>query len=216
MHSNSVQSNIHSFLVICLFLGFSGPVTGQMQSNEPITLGKPFFKSLVVPGWGERSLGYTERANKFVALEASIWVGYGLMHVLHDRTHDEMVQMAVNKASVNPSGKSDSYYDDVGNYRDLSSYNEQMLRDRNPFLTYPENQGYEWSWPSETDRQGFKDVKFKRNLYSHFAGYLLGGITLNHLVSAIDAIWLQKNDMSLQAVPMLNGEVQGMLFTLNF
>ncbi|MCF7796672.1 MAG: hypothetical protein K9N11_06050 [Lentisphaeria bacterium] len=188
----------------------------QPQVNEPMTLGKPFLKSLIVPGWGERSLGFSERGNKFIAVEAALWLGYGLMNVMQDRTHDELIQMAVREAAVNPTNKSDNYYDDVGNYMDLPSYNDQMLRDRNPFLTYPENQGYEWFWTSEADRKKFKDIKFTRNLYSHFALYMLGGITVNHLTSAIDAIWLQRNEMTLQASPILDSEVQGMVFTLNF
>lgn len=216
MHFKPNKHRLHSLLAVMLLTGFSGIGQAQVQPNEPITLGVPFFKSLLIPGWGERSLGYTERANKFVAVEATIWLGYGLMHTLQNRTHDEMIQMAVSRAAVNPYDKTGSYYDDVGNYMDLSSYNEQMLRDRNPFMTYPENRGYEWSWSSEADRKTFKDIKFKRNLYAHFAVYLLGGITINHLVSGFDAIWLQKNDMTIQAVPMLNRDIQGMVLTLNF
>lgn len=216
MHFTQSFRSIRFLLTLSLLMGYSATGMAQVQPNEPITIGTSFFKSLVLPGWGERSLGYTGRANKFAAAEATIWLGYGLLQVLSDRTHDEMIDVAVNSATVNPAGKSGSYYDDVGNYMDLAAYNDQMLRDRNPYLTYPVNQGYEWFWPSETERKTFKDIKFKRNLYSHFTLYALGAVTINHVVSAFDAIWLQKNGMSLEATPLINSDVQGMALSLKF
>jgi len=129
---------------------------------------------------------------------------------------DEMILKAVSQAQINPADKSVSYYDDIGNYNRLADYNDQMLRDRNAYVLYPEGQGYDWQWSSVAQRQAFKDLKFKRNLYSQFTIYALGAITINHMISAIDVVWLNRSGINLRATPIVGSNSPGVALTLTF
>lgn len=208
------RSTLSIGLILLLLTGYSHRLSAQ-PAEAPV-IGKSMLKSLVVPGWGERDLGEKNRGNKFLMAEATLWVGISLLNVISNRANDEMVAKAVQQAQIDPQGKPRGYYDDIGNYSNLASYNDQMLRDRNVYLLYPEGEGYEWNWSSEAQRQAFKDIKFRRNLYSQFAIYSLGAVTINHLVSVIDVVWLQQKKITLQAVPLLNGNSPGMAFSLTF
>jgi hypothetical protein len=91
-----------------------------------------------------------------------------------------------------------------------------MLRDRNAYVLYPEGQGYDWQWSSVAQRQAFKDLKFKRNLYSQFTIYALGAITINHMISAIDVVWLNRSGINLRATPIVGSNSPGVALTLTF
>lgn len=203
-------------LMLTLFLLSGNIIQLSAQPADNQMVGKSMLKSLVLPGWGERSIGAAGRGNTFLATEVSLWVGFGLLKAISNRAHDEMISKVVSAAQVNPADKSAGYFDDVGNYNSFTDYNDQMLRDRNPYLLYPEGQGYEWNWSSESQRKSFKDIKFKRNLYSQFTVYTLGAITINHVVSAIDAVWLSKSSLNLHASPISSGDSQGVALTLTF
>ena len=211
--THAIKNSLITGLLIAILIA---PQALQAQAEVQQLAGKALLKSLIIPGWGERSLGFNERSNIMLTSEATLWLGYGLLKVLSTRTDDQMVNYAVTNAQVDPAGKSNSYFDDVGNYVSLASYNDQMLRDRRPYLLYPADQGYDWQWESESNRKTFKDIKFRRNLYAHFAVYSLGAVTLNHVISAIDVLWLHNTKLNMQAAPIMSGQTQGIALSLNF
>ncbi len=180
-------------------------------------VGPAFLRSLILPGWGERSLNQDPRGNAFLTTETVLWMGYGLLGVLARRNHDNMIEFAVQNAGVKPVGKSSHYFDDIGKYNSLADYNDQMLRDRQSDMLYPVTDGtYAWSWNNNANRQRYKDLKFSRNLYQNFAVYMLGAVTINHFASAIDVLWLQQHRLGLKAAPIIQGNQGGLQFTLNF
>ena len=180
-------------------------------------MGKAFMKSLVLPGWGERSLNQNLRGNTFLTTETVLWIGFEMLGVLARRNHDNMIEFAVQNAAIKPGGKSSRYFDDIGKYNSLTAYNDQMLRDRQSDMLYPVRDGtYAWSWNSNANRRRYKDLKFSRNLYQNFTVYLLGAVTLNHLASAIDVLWLQQHNISLRAAPVIKGKQSGLQVSLNF
>jgi len=204
-------------ILILMLLIMSGNLAVlSAQSTDSIMVGKPMLRSLILPGWGERTMGNAGRGNTFLAAEASLWIGFGLFKAISNRAHDEMILKAVSQAQINPADKSVSYYDDIGNYNSLADYNDQMLRDRNAYVLYPEGQGYDWQWSSVAQRQAFKDLKFKRNLYSQFTIYALGAITINHMISAIDVVWLNRSGINLRATPIVGSNSPGVALTLTF
>lgn len=145
-----------------------------------------FFRSLIVPGWGQYALGKTDRALLFGGTEAALWLGVGWMSHLESTYTDDYRGYATAVAGANVAGKSRDYFDDLAFYDSRTLHNQVARVDDqpDPFLYSVED---DWQWPTAEDRLRFRSryndaKKMNRNI-----DYTVLVITLNHLASAIDA-----------------------------
>ena len=146
---------------------------------------RAFLRSIVVPGWGQiaedkRSLGYT-----FLTAEALLIVG-----IIGLRTHaawleEDYKTLADQHAGID--GNFDhQFYVDIGNWMTRIDYNEQRLRDRYYDAVYTDP-NFDWSWDSDGNRRKFRDLRIASDNSRQISILLVGGIVLNHFISAIEA-----------------------------
>ena len=50
---------------------------------------------------------------------------------------------------------------------------------------------WDWQWDTEGNREKFEDHRIKSDKYTWATKFVIGGIVLNHIISAIDALYLQ-------------------------
>jgi len=209
-------------LAIFVFFSFV-QISAQSDSSDfMISTGQArtlLLKSVILPGWGEHSLGYKTRGYVMNSSELGLWVGYAALIFMGQSAEKDMMAYAATHAGIDPSGKDNFYFTDIGNYSNIHEYNDQKLRYRQFTSLYPETAEYSWAWDSDYAREKFDKLRYKSQQTLHIATFALGGLILNRIVSMIDVIALTKdrletpvNDFQALIVPQ-NGN---MTLTLNF
>lgn len=164
-----------------------------------------FFRSLLVPGWGEAYAGARGEAQVFFLVEGAIWAGYIGFHVQGNVLKDDYRVYAAAHAGANTDGKSDEYLKNLGQYPTTDDYDEAVRRRaREMFYGNPaQEQEYirthlysetdAWSWDSENTFAYYHSLRV-RSLNAYKRGEQLVGVALlNRLISAIEAVRQVRN-----------------------
>ena len=122
--------------------------------------------------------------------EGLFWSGFAAFQIYGTWKRNDMENFAIEKAGVNSSGKDKSYYSDISNFFDIYQYNEEKRKFRQYDQVYPVDDDHYWRWSSQQDQKKFDNLRNSGNLASRNATLVVGGVLINHIVSAIDAIWV--------------------------
>lgn len=200
-------------LVACvnfLYAGNDGSLAGKLAGDKEFSLSvrtpfqdnvvaeeskgsigsKHILLSLVLPGLGEWVGGEKGRAKIFMGFELGLWISYfGIREYANVLERDYLTFAAVH-AGVNTRGKSKQYWIDIGNASNIYDFNERRRRDRNLAATYTETEKYFWQWDSEGNRIEYSDLRDKQDKWKQIGTFVIGGMILNRIVSAIDIVRL--------------------------
>ena len=168
--------------------------TQQLGSavDHPKPLISPVVKSLVFPGWGEYSLDNQTRGRVFVLSETILLLAILGSYSVAQRKETEYKAYAAEHAGIDPLGKNRQFWVDIGNYSSLFTYNEEHLRWRDFNALYENNDTWAWAWDSNNNRERFENTRIASDIWRLRGSFLIGGVVLNHIVSAIDALYLSK------------------------
>ena len=164
-----------------------GPVA---DNQKPLI--SPVVKSLVLPGWGEYSLGNQIRGRIFVLSETTLFLAILGSHFISKRQETEFRAYAAEHAGISPVGKDRQFWVDIGNYSSLLAFNEEHLRWRDFNALYEDNDTWTWAWDSNDNRERFENMRIASDSWMLRSSFFIGGVVLNHIVSAIDALYLSK------------------------
>ena len=164
-----------------------GPVA---DNQKPLI--SPVVKSLVLPGWGEYSLGNQIRGRIFVLSETTLLLAILGSYSVSKRQDAEFRAYAAEHAGISPVGKDRQFWVDIGNYSSLLAFNEEHLRWRDFNALYEDNDTWTWSWDSNDNRERFENMRIASDSWMLRSSFFIGGGVLNHIVSAIDALYLSK------------------------
>ena len=166
------------------------------QLDPTVDQQKPFFspvvKSLVFPGWGEYSLDNQIRGRFFVLSETVLLLAILGSYSVSQRQETEFRAYAAEHAGISPVGKDRQFWVDIGNYSSLLAFNEEHLRWRDFNALYEDNDTWAWAWDSGNNRERFENMRIASDSWRLRGSFLIGGVVLNHIVSAIDALYLSK------------------------
>jgi len=155
---------------------------------------KNILLSLVLPGLGEWVAGEKGRAKIFMSFELGLWASYfGIREYANVLERDYLTFAAVH-AGVNTRGKAKQYWIDIGNAANIYDFNEKRRIDRNLEATYPETKKYFWQWDSEGNRIEYSDLREKQDSWKQIGTFVVGGMILNRIVSAIDIVRLVRKN----------------------
>ena len=176
----------------------------------------PFIKSAIIPGWGEKSLGKTERARFFFNTEISLWTICLSTYTYANHTKMKYTAYAAEHAGINARGKTHKYWVDIGNYIDYEAHNSEHLRWRNFNELYEEEDS--WRWDSSTRMKKFEDYRIKSDFLFKTGGYMIGAIILNRIISSIDVLYLINIESikNISFYPTIRKEYFGLQFNLIF
>ena len=116
----------------------------------------PVVKSLVLPGWGEYSLGNQIRGRIFVLSETMLLLAILGSYSVSKRQDTEFKAYAAEHAGISPVGKDRQFWVDIGNYSSLLAFNEEHLRWRDFNALYEDNDTWTWAWDSNDNRERFE------------------------------------------------------------
>lgn len=155
------------------------------EAKETRRGGSAFFKSLIVPGWGQLSLQHKNSALAFFGTELVLVGGMMTLNSYGRTTRADYHALAAAHAGV--TGEHDhDFYVDVGNWMSVDDYNEKRLQERNydALYTSPEDR---WQWDSDEHRGQMEKARIRSDRAFNSVIYIIGGMAINHVASAIHA-----------------------------
>jgi hypothetical protein len=176
-----------------------------VQSAKGIS---PVVKSFLLPGLGEYALDEPGRGKTFIISETALWTSFAGALIISNNYTGRFQAFAAENAGVVPESKNQQFWIDVGNYNSRENYNEEHLRFRENNALYPNNAKWAWIWSSEKKRKQYRDYRIASDQWLLTAKFVAGGIVLNHIVSAIDVLYLKRISQiqKITVVPMVDYE----------
>ncbi|MFQ6613809.1 MAG: hypothetical protein ACE5D1_03110 [Fidelibacterota bacterium] len=166
---------------------FSAP--GNLSENESGKI--PVLKSLILPGWGEMEMNSRTRSTAFFTSEFALWTFTLGSYFIHARGVDYYRALAGEHAGVNPVEKNYQYWVDIGNYATLDDFNDEHLRWRESDRIYPRDGTWDWTWDTASNRHKYERSRIAADRWLLTGKFMAGGLVLNHIISAIDVIYLK-------------------------
>ncbi len=171
----------------------SQPTT--MEGNEePGFKARYVFLSLLIPGAGELFMGESKMAKIFFGTDLLLWAGYFGTQAYVDVLGNDFRTFATVHADVDASDKEEQYWIEIGSAGNIYEYNEQKRVDRRLNETLPENDKFSWQWDSQQNREKYNELRVKQHDWERRATFLISGLILNRLISAIDVVRLIRKD----------------------
>ena len=184
-------------------------VTAQMQVNA-----KAKLQSLVLPGWGEQTLGESKRAQSFFIREAAFWLIYIGVKKTSDWYESDYTAFAELHANVDMEGKDYLFAVNLGHYDSFEQYNDIKERQRQVENKYEKDKGLEWQCDNSAKRIKYDEMRIKSVTYDKHARFVISGLILHRLVSFIDVIYLERTNLHVNIEPKLEQNFSSM--KLNF
>ena len=195
-------------ILILILISFVNNLSGKSYEVHPP------LKSAIFPGWGESSLSKTTQSKFFNLMELTLWSAFLGFHNLSKHKSLQYKSYAAKYAGVSIDNKNHKYWVDIGNYLSLSDHNEEHLRWRQINDIY--NEDFDWSWKSVNHMKKFEEMRISSDILAKYGQYTLGVITLNHIVSSINALYLSRLNDELKIHSFSSGKNINVLFLYNF
>ena len=176
--------------------------------------GAIFFKSLILPYWSMESIQKDFRKKIYLTTDAILFLGHIGSNRYGDWKKDEYRNYAVEHAGVrNADQKNDGFYKDLKFYDSIHYHNLYASQD-----TYDDLDEYYWKWESEADKKHFRDLRNSSESAYQAGRLFLGGLILNRLICAIDAVRLynKQKRLNISANSFYNGESATVQLTYYF
>ena len=183
------------------------------KSSSPIEdSGTYFFKSFLLPGWGQYSRGNHLGATAYFSIELFLLSGFTAQLLNKKWLESDYRDFAQQHAFIHVGTFKHRFYVDIGNWNDRESYNFQRVRERRFDDMYTSN--FDWNWDSKNNREHFKSLRISADRAGQNLYLFAGCIFLNHFISAIDA---KRYSSSLRFSPHIlpsfeNGFILNLLF----
>ncbi len=164
------------------------PIEAQfkLKKKKP---GLAILYSVLLPGMGELYAGDYSTGKYFTIADGVFWGVLAGFNIYAVRQEDNYKAYAKSHARVNPAGKDDKYFADIGNFMSLENYNNQKKLDRTLNEVYSEDTHY-WKWHTQSERKEYRNTwKSSENAYNNIR-FAAGALVLNRIVSAINAVRL--------------------------
>ena len=176
----------------------------------------PVLKSSLIPGWGEAVLENNKRARLFSSIELSLWTA---CLATYTASYHQMLQyqsFAVEHAGVDADNKDHKYWVDIGNYIDIDQHNSEHLRWR--YLDEIYDESNRWLWDNKNNMKNFESMRIRSDMLAKTGEYVIGAIIMNHLLSAIDTLYLlrlkKENDVAI--IPIIRESDYGLILNFRF
>ena len=185
-------------------------LTAQIQANT-----KTKLQSLVLPGWGEQTLGEPKRAQSFFIREAALWLIYFGGKETANWYESNYIAFAELHSNVDMEGKNYLFSVNLGHYDSFEQFNDIKERQRQVENKYEKDNGLEWQWDNSVNRIKYDKMRIKSVTYDKYARFAVGSLILHRLVSFIDVIYLERTNLQVNIEPQLEQDFSSMKLNLS-
>jgi hypothetical protein len=156
-------------------------------SNEKKSVGLGIVYSLLLPGMGELYADAYNVGKYFTIADGLLWGTFIGMNAYSNWQEDNYKSYAASTAGViNDANKNEDFYANISDYTSVYTYNEQKALERNFNEMYDE-QAYFWKWNTTDERRTYRDMWNSSEEANNGIRFVIGGLILNRLISAINA-----------------------------
>ena len=154
-----------------------------------------FWKSLIMPGWGEKKLNSHDKGDAHLLSEFIFISSVFFTNEQYSTYRNDYRLYGSDYANVNWYGKSDLYAAHVGNYDSMERFNNEQLLNYGPTAFQYEGDGYNWNWQGDDiNRNRYDTWRNKSELYSDAEEFLIAGMLLNRIISMINVLSIEKEN----------------------
>ena len=179
----------------------SACLSAQISGNA-----KTKLQSLVLPGWGEQSLGESKRAQGFFLRETALWMIYLGGKKTANWYESDYKAFAELHSDVDMEEKDYLFAVNLGHYDSFEEYNDSKERKRLVADKYEEENGFEWQWDDKANRIKFDKMRIHSGSYRKYAKFAVGGLVLHRLISLFDVIYLERKNLPLEFDAQINAD----------
>ncbi|MBX2989769.1 MAG: hypothetical protein KF749_01230 [Bacteroidetes bacterium] len=165
----------------------------QESARKKKSVGLAALYSLLLPGLGEYYADGFSSGKYFSIAEGALWLTYITFDVYGASLKDDAIRFAAANAGIDPIGKDDQFFIDIGNFLNTAEFDEKRNRERDPQRTYGNRAGYAWNWgpaespQSDINRALYKDQRVSGENMLNNRKFVVAAIVINHVASAINA-----------------------------
>jgi len=160
----------------------------SFQMNDKKSPGLAIIYSLLLPGMGELYADSYSSGKYFTIAEGALWTTYIGFNSYGNWQKDNYKSFAASNGGVNNINKNSDYYANVGLFTSIKEYNDTKAFDRDFGAMYNQQQYY-WNWTGN-DRKTYRDMWLSSEHSFNNLRFIVGGLILNRIVSAINAVRL--------------------------
>ncbi|MHB9012716.1 MAG: hypothetical protein ACYC49_10905 [Ignavibacteriaceae bacterium] len=160
-------------------ISFTSSTYGKKNAGLAILL------SAILPGMGELYADSYSSGKYFTVADGALWGIYFGMNTYGSWLQDRYKAYAVTTGGVNAQGKGDSYYATIGDYSNIDQYNNTQVLSG----TYNQMYGaqYYWNWQTDNQRKTYRNMWYSSEQAKNNLRFVVGGLILNRIASAINA-----------------------------
>ena len=155
-------------------------------SNTKKSVGLGIIYSLLLPGMGELYADAYDVGKYFTIADGILWGTFIGMNAYSSWQKDNYQSYAASRAGVDNTNKDENYYARIGEYTSIETYNDQKALERN-FIEMYDEEKYFWKWNSVEERRTYRDMWTSSEQTSNDIRFVVGGLILNRVASAINA-----------------------------
>lgn len=157
------------------------------KSDEKKSVGLGIVYSLLLPGMGELYADSYGTGKYFTIADGILWGTLIGMSAYSGWQEDSYKTYAASTADViNDGVKDEDFYANIGDYTSVYTYNDQKALERNFDEMYDE-EVYFWEWNTTDERRTYRDMWNSSETASNNIRFVVGGLILNRVISAINA-----------------------------
>ncbi|WP_138429148.1 hypothetical protein [Fodinibius saliphilus] len=177
------------FLLVLLFLFLGMAQMGHSQDRNTPSPKIAFLKSVAVPGWGHHYVDKSswERGKYHLGAEIVLVLGYVGLSIHSNNIQQHWYTYGRSQAGVTIKGRSREFQLAVGDFNNLSAYNNYQERSRNWDKLLEDKPENRWQWDSKKKRAEYRDLRTDFEQIDQQLPALLGMMVLNRLISGISA-----------------------------
>ena len=149
----------------------------------------PMVKSAILPGWGEGVQGYPKSSRLFLINESVLLLSCICSYSLSKLEAKKYRTFAAEFAGAK-GHRDHRYWVDIGNFHSIDEYDAEHLRMRDGMEG--KWAGWYWEWDTVQHRKNFELMRINSDRLSLAGQFFIGGIILNHIVSAINSLYLSR------------------------
>ena len=163
---------------------------------------KGALRSLVLPGWGQRTLGADDWARRFLVAEAGLWLSMATANKWAAVNRDDYRSYAAQYAGVSNRSRPDIYYFRLGAWDNIGEYNQEQLRRRNIAAVYITGSDADWDWEGPTHRERYRELRHSSLRWDQTATIALSGLVVNRVLAAINILFLTRTMPEAAVLPL--------------
>ncbi|NUN09636.1 MAG: hypothetical protein HUU54_10715 [Ignavibacteriaceae bacterium] len=145
--------------------------------------------SFILPGMGEYYAGDYSTGKYFTIADGAFWGTYLGMSYYSSHLRDNYITYSRSNGGTTGEGKDDDYYANIGNYRDIYQYNDEMAFQRRFDEMYDENTHF-WKWNTTGERKSYRNMWVSSQQTKNSLRFVVGAAILNRVASTVNAVRL--------------------------